>query len=63
AMLEMLIRSLGYSDALVQTETGVVKVMVISDELGKAQANEIIHIVKKEWEDAKKVQVTFQPAS
>lgn len=63
AMLEMLIRSLGYSDALVQTETGLVKVMVISDELGKAQANAIIHIVKKEWEDAKTVQVTFQPAS
>ncbi len=63
AMLEMLIRSLGYSDALVQTEKGLVKVMVISDELGKAEANEIIHIVKKEWEDARKVQVTFQPAS
>ena len=63
AMLEMLIRSLGYSDALVQTKTGVVNVTVISDEQGKAQANEIIHIVKKEWEDAKTVKVTFQPAS
>jgi stage III sporulation protein AH len=63
AMLEMLIRSLGYSDALVQTDPGLVNVMVISDELGKAEANEIIHVVKKEWEDAKKVKVTFQPAS
>ena len=63
AMLEMLIRSLGYSDALVQTDTGVVDVMVISDEQGKTQANEIIHVVKKQWEDAKKVKVTFQPAS
>jgi len=63
AMLEMLIRSLGYSDALVQTDAGTVDVMVISDEQGKAQANEIIHIVKTQWEDAKKVKVTFQPAS
>lgn len=63
AMLEMLIRSLGYSDALVQTDTGKVDVLVISDEKGATQANEIIHIVKKQWEDAKKVKVTFQPAS
>ncbi len=63
AMLEMLIRSLGYSDALVQTDHGKVDVMVISDEQGKAQANEIIHIVKKQWDDAKNVKVTFQPAS
>ncbi|MCZ8537954.1 SpoIIIAH-like family protein [Paenisporosarcina quisquiliarum] len=63
AMLEMLIRSLGYSDALVQTDTGKVDVTVIADELGKSQANEIIHTVMKQWEDAKKVTVTFQPAS
>jgi len=63
AMLEMLIRSLGYSDALVQTDTGKVDVMVIADELGKSQANEIIHVVMKQWEDAKNVSVTFQPAS
>jgi len=63
AMLEMLIRSLGYSDALVQTDKGIVNVTVIADELGKSQANEIIHIVMKEWEEAKKVSVTFQPAS
>ncbi|EPD53627.1 SpoIIIAH-like family protein [Paenisporosarcina sp. FSL H8-0542] len=63
AMLEMLIRSLGYSDAYVQTDTGKVDVTVIADELGKSQANEIIHIVMKQWEDAKKVTVAFQPAS
>lgn len=62
-MLEMLIRSLGYSDALVQTDAGKVDVTVIADELGKTQANEIIHIVMKQWGDAKKVQVSFQPAS
>ena len=63
AMLEMLIRSLGYADALVQTDKGKVDVRVISEDQGKAQANEIIHIVKKQWEDAKSVKVTFQPAS
>lgn len=63
AMLEMLIRSLGYSDALVQTDKGKVDVTVIADELGKSQANEIIHTVMKQWDDAKKVTVTFQPAS
>ncbi|WP_019414113.1 SpoIIIAH-like family protein [Paenisporosarcina sp. TG20] len=63
AMLEMLIQSLGYSDALVLTSEGTVDVRVISDEQGAAQANEIIHIVKKQWEDAKTVKVTFQPAS
>lgn len=62
-MLEMLIRSLGYTDALVQTETGKVNVTVIADELGKSEANEIIHIVMKQWEDAKNVTVSFQPAS
>lgn len=63
AMLEMLIQNLGYSDALVRTEDGKVLVTVISSEHSKAQANEIIYTVMSEWEDAKTVDVKFDPES
>lgn len=59
AMLEMLIQNLGYSDALVRTGDGTVLVTVVASEHSKAQADEIIYTVKKEWEDAKEVKVEF----
>lgn len=62
AMLEMLIQNLGYSDALVRTGDGTVLVTVVASEHSKAQADEIIYIVKKEWEDAKEVKVEFDDA-
>lgn len=62
AMLEMLIQNLGYSDALVRTGDGKVLVTVVASEHSKAQADEIIYTVKKEWEDAKEVKVEFDDA-
>ncbi|MFX3674789.1 MAG: SpoIIIAH-like family protein [Paenisporosarcina sp.] len=62
AMLEMLIKNLGYSDALVRTGEGKVLVTVVSSEHSTAQADEIIYTVKKEWEDAKEVKVEFDDA-
>jgi stage III sporulation protein AH len=63
AMLEMLIQNLGYSDALVRTGDGKVLVTVVSSEHSKAQADEIIYTVKKEWEDARTVDVKFDSES
>lgn len=63
AMLEMLIQNLGYSDALVRTSDGKVLVTVVSSEHSKAQADEIIYTVKKEWEDARFVDVKFDSES
>ncbi len=60
SMLEMLIESIGYSDALVRISDDKVAVSVLTDELSSAQANEIIYIVKSEIEDA---QVTVNPES
>lgn len=60
SMLEMLIESIGYSDALVRISDEKVAVSVLTDELSSAQANEIIYIVKSEIEDA---QVTVNPES
>lgn len=59
AMLEMLIKSLGYSDAFVRAEGEKVSVTVMAEELSKSQANEIIYLVKTEWEGANDVQVKF----
>ncbi|MCP1145195.1 SpoIIIAH-like family protein [Lysinibacillus endophyticus] len=58
AMLEMLIESLGYSDALVRVEDEKVAVTVLSDEISKQQANEIIFIVRSELEDISDVSVS-----
>ncbi|MFC7684747.1 SpoIIIAH-like family protein [Ureibacillus sp. GCM10028918] len=60
SMLEMLIESIGYSDALVRINEEKVAVSVLTEELSSAQANEIIYIVKSEIEDA---QVTVNPES
>ncbi|AHN22365.1 MULTISPECIES: SpoIIIAH-like family protein [Lysinibacillus] len=59
AMLEMLIKSLGYNDAFVRAEGEKVSVTVMAEELSKSQANEIIYLVKTEWEGANDVQVKF----
>jgi len=59
AMLEMLIKSLGYSDAFVKADGGKVSVTVMAEELSKSQANEIIYLVRTEWEGANDVQVKF----
>lgn len=60
AMLEMLIRSLGYSDALVRTEGAKVAVTVMADELSKEKANEIVYIVRTELADVQDVTVNLQ---
>ncbi|MEB2299849.1 SpoIIIAH-like family protein [Lysinibacillus xylanilyticus] len=57
-ILEMQIKVLGYPDALVRIEGEEVSVTVMAKELSKYQANEIIYLVKKEYEDAN-VQVKF----
>ncbi|MFF2175507.1 SpoIIIAH-like family protein [Lysinibacillus sp. NPDC058147] len=59
AMLEMLIKSSGYSDAFVKADGDKVSVTVMAEELSKAQANEIIYLVKTEMEGANDVQVKF----
>jgi stage III sporulation protein AH len=61
AMLEMLIKSVGYSDALVRIEDENVKVSVMSDEYSNEQASEIMYIIRSEMEENVKVTVDFQP--
>ncbi len=61
AMLEMLIKSLGYSDAFVQVDADKVQVKVLTDaELSTQQANEIAFMVRKEVEDISNVSVAAQ---
>ncbi|WP_040228709.1 SpoIIIAH-like family protein [Bhargavaea cecembensis] len=60
AMLEMLIKDLGYEDAVVRAEDGSVKVNVIAAEMSPAQADQIVYTVKSEWNDARTVQVDFK---
>lgn len=61
AMLEMLIKSVGYSDALVRIDGTKVNVTVMSDEVSKQQANEILYIVRSELDDYVNVSVDFEP--
>ncbi|MFC5557817.1 SpoIIIAH-like family protein [Ureibacillus thermophilus] len=60
AMLEMLIESLGYSDALVHVQDDKVTVTVLSDEISKSQADEIIYLVRQKVEDISNVTVSVQ---
>lgn len=60
-MLEMLIKSLGYSDALVRIEGDKVAVSVMTNEISASQANEIVFMVKSELENA--VDVSVKPQS
>ena len=58
SMLEMLVESLGYSDALVQVEDEKVSVTVLTnDNITSKQANEIIFTVRSELEDITDVSV------
>ncbi|MEK4229902.1 SpoIIIAH-like family protein [Solibacillus sp. FSL H8-0538] len=60
AMLEMLIKSVGYTDALVRIEEEKVAVTVMSDEMSKEQANEIVYLVKSELDEKIQVSVDIQ---
>ncbi|MCT6922670.1 MULTISPECIES: SpoIIIAH-like family protein [Bacillales] len=60
AMLEMLIKSLGYSDAFVRVEDEKVAVTVMSDEMSKEEANEIIYVVMSEQGEGVQVTVNVQ---
>lgn len=60
SMLEMLVKGLGYSDALVRLENGKATITVMSEEMTKEQANEIIYLVKNEMEEAINVSVNVQ---
>ena len=58
--LEMLIKGLGYDDALVRLDNEKATVTVIADEMSKEQANEIIYLVKNEVEELVNVSVNAQ---
>lgn len=60
AMLEMLIKSIGYSDALVRIEDEKVSVTVMSDEISKKQVNEIVYKIISEMGENVVVSVDFQ---
>jgi len=59
AMLELIIKSLGYDDALVRIEESDVLIDVVSNEQSTKKANEIIYAVKREWPKAFNVEVNF----
>ncbi|WP_170007619.1 SpoIIIAH-like family protein [Bacillus fonticola] len=59
--LEKVIRSLGYSDALVQANGDDVKVVVKANELSRTAADEIIQLVYAEMGSINAVAVEFQP--
>ena len=61
AMLEMLIKSLGYSDAVVRIEDEKIAVTVMSDEVSNKLASEIIYIIRSEMDDYVNVSVDFKP--
>lgn len=60
AMLEMLIKSLGYPDAFVKVEDDKIAVTVMSEEMSNAQASEIIYIVRSEQGENVKVKVDYK---
>lgn len=60
-VLETLIKSKGYGDALVQADGEKVRITVKAKEHSKKQANEIIHLVKSELSGMQEVAVRFQP--
>ncbi|MEK3981248.1 SpoIIIAH-like family protein [Psychrobacillus sp. FSL K6-2836] len=59
AMLELIIKSLGYDDALVRIEESDVLIDVVSNEQSTKKASEIIYAVKREWPQAYNVEVNF----
>ena len=62
-ILETMIKTMGYEDALVRAEDGKVRVTVKSSKKPTAaEANKIMLEVKKEMDDANFVAVTYQPS-
>jgi stage III sporulation protein AH len=61
-VLETLIKSRGYEDALVRADGNKVKITIKAEKHSPAAANEIIQLVKTELNDLKSVAVEFQPA-
>ncbi len=59
AMLELVIKSLGYDDALVRIEGDSVLIDVISNEQSTKKASDIVYAVKREWPQAYNVEVKF----
>ncbi|MFJ8066696.1 SpoIIIAH-like family protein [Psychrobacillus sp. NPDC096426] len=59
AMLELIIKSLGYDDALVRIEDNDVLIDVVSNEQSTKKASDIIYAVKREWPKAYNVEVNF----
>ncbi|MEK4486438.1 SpoIIIAH-like family protein [Psychrobacillus sp. FSL H8-0484] len=59
AMLELIIKSLGYDDAFVRIEDNNVLIDVVSNESSPKKASDIIYNVKREWPQAYKVEVKF----
>lgn len=59
ALLELVITSLGYPEALVRIQEDQVLVHVSAEMLAPDDANAIIYAVKKEYPEAAKVQVDY----
>ncbi|PZX07263.1 stage III sporulation protein AH [Psychrobacillus insolitus] len=59
AMLELIIKSLGYEDTLVRIDDKKIQINVVSNELSNQKASEIVYAVKQEWPAAQTVQVDF----
>ena len=58
--LEMLIKGLGYTDALVRLDKEKASITVMSEELTREKANEIIFLVKPEMDELQNVTVSKQ---
>ncbi|TQR19573.1 SpoIIIAH-like family protein [Psychrobacillus vulpis] len=59
AMLELIIKALGYDDALVRIEDNSVLIDVVSNEKSTKKASDIVYAVKREWPKAYNVEVKF----
>ncbi|WLR43887.1 SpoIIIAH-like family protein [Bacillus carboniphilus] len=59
-VLETLIKSQGYDEALVRASEGNVRITVKSNELSKSDANKIIQLVKTEIKDIQDVAVQYE---
>jgi len=60
-MLETVIKSKGYEDALVRTMEGEVRITVKADSHSTEAANELIRLAKEEMGDKMPVSVEFEP--
>ncbi|MBM4762247.1 SpoIIIAH-like family protein [Bacillus sp. B15-48] len=60
-VLETLIRTMGYGDALVRADGEKVRITVKAQDHSTAEANEIIQMVRNELGALQAVAVTFQP--